>query len=156
MNMAVDECLASCLGFGLITVAVDDDLNGIATCFQTDIQISFVLAPKPFLAMRPIIGIQMFSAPIGRVTAEGLAANIHKGWPRWLTSGLVGLLVMARTINSVADTVAKAKAVKLQSKKWMDKVTTSCRHRFFAWSDVLVICAAVALRLAARFYRHPS
>ena len=50
-----------------------------------------------------MIGIQMLSARIGWVTGEGLAANIDKTFPRWLTTSLVGLLVVANTINIAAD-----------------------------------------------------
>jgi Mn2+/Fe2+ NRAMP family transporter len=60
-----------------------------------------------------MIGIQMLSARIGWVTSEGLARNIDKICPRWLTLGLVGLLVVANTINIAADVAAMAEAVKL-------------------------------------------
>ena len=60
-----------------------------------------------------MIGIQMLSARIGWVTGEGLAANINKMFPRWLTITLVGLLVVANTINIAADIGAMAEAVRL-------------------------------------------
>ena len=60
-----------------------------------------------------MVGIQMVSARIGRVTGEGLAANIGKMCPRWLTLALVALLVVANTINIAADLAAMGEAVKL-------------------------------------------
>lgn len=60
-----------------------------------------------------MIGIQMLSARIGWVTGEGLAANINKMFPRWLTIGLVGLPVVANTINIAADIGAMGKALRL-------------------------------------------
>jgi Mn2+/Fe2+ NRAMP family transporter len=47
------------------------------------------------------------------VTGEGLAANIAKVCPRWLTLSLVSLLVVANTINIAADIGAMAEAVRL-------------------------------------------
>jgi len=60
-----------------------------------------------------MIGIQMLSARIGWITGEGLAANIAKVCPRWLTFVLIGLLVVANTINIAADVSAMAEAVRL-------------------------------------------
>ena len=60
-----------------------------------------------------MIGIRMLSARIGWVTGEGLAANIDKMCPRWLTTALVGLLVIANTINIAADIGAMGEAVRL-------------------------------------------
>jgi Mn2+/Fe2+ NRAMP family transporter len=60
-----------------------------------------------------MIGIQMPSARIGWVTGEGLGANIAKICPRWLTLLLVGLLVVANTINIAADIGAMGEAVRL-------------------------------------------
>jgi NRAMP (natural resistance-associated macrophage protein)-like metal ion transporter len=60
-----------------------------------------------------MIGIQMLSARIGWVTGEGLAANINKLFPRWLTKTLVGLLVLANTINIAADIAAMGEAARL-------------------------------------------
>jgi Mn2+/Fe2+ NRAMP family transporter len=60
-----------------------------------------------------MIGIQMLSARIGFVTGEGLAANIAKMCPRWVTLGLVALLVVANTINIAADIAAMAEAMRL-------------------------------------------
>ncbi|MDQ6629772.1 MAG: divalent metal cation transporter [Pseudomonadota bacterium] len=113
MNTPKKTDFASRLGPGLITGAADDDPSGIATYSQAGAQFRFGLVWTLFLTMPLMIGIQMLSARIGFVTHEGLAANIGKMCPRWLTLGLVGLLVVANTINIAADIGAMAEAVTL-------------------------------------------
>lgn len=101
------------LGPGLITGAADDDPSGIATYSQAGAQFRFALIWTLLLTTPLMIGIQMLSARIGWVTGEGLASNINKMCPRWLTTTLVGLLVMANTINIAADIGAMGEAVRL-------------------------------------------
>lgn len=101
------------LGPGLITGAADDDPSGIATYSQAGSQFRFGLIWTLLLTTPLMIGIQMLSARIGWVTGEGLAANINKMFPRWLTLGLVGFLVIANTINIAADLGAMGEAVRL-------------------------------------------
>ncbi len=101
------------LGPGLITGAADDDPSGIATYSQAGAQFRFGLVWTLLLTTPLMIGIQMLSARIGWVTGEGLASNINKMFPRWLTTGLVGLLVVANTINIAADIGAMGEAARL-------------------------------------------
>ena len=101
------------LGPGLITGAADDDPSGIATYSQAGSQFRFSLVWTLLLTTPLMIGIQMLSARIGWVTGEGLAANINKKFPRWLTQSLVGLLVVANTINIAADIGAMGEALRL-------------------------------------------
>ncbi len=101
------------LGPGLITGAADDDPSGIATYSQAGSQFRFSLVWTLLLTTPLMIGIQMLSARIGWVTGEGLAANINKQFPRWLTKSLVGLLVLANTINIAADIGAMGEALRL-------------------------------------------
>ena len=101
------------LGPGLITGAADDDPSGIATYSQAGSQFRFGLVWTLLITTPLMIGIQMLSARIGWVTGEGLAANINKLFPRWLTKTLVGLLVVANTINIAADIGAMGEAVHL-------------------------------------------
>ncbi len=101
------------LGPGLVTGAADDDPSGIATYSQAGAQFRFSLIWTLLLTTPLMIGIQMLSARIGWVTGEGLAANMNKMCPRWLTSTLVGLLVVANTINIAADLGAMGEAVRL-------------------------------------------
>lgn len=101
------------LGPGLITGAADDDPSGIATYSQAGSQFRFALVWTLLITTPLMIGIQMLSARIGWVTGEGLAANINKMFPRWLTTTLVGLLVVANTINIAADIGAMGEALRL-------------------------------------------
>jgi NRAMP (natural resistance-associated macrophage protein)-like metal ion transporter len=101
------------LGPGLITGAADDDPSGIATYSQAGSQFGFGLVWTLLLTTPLMIGIQMLSARIGWVTGEGLAANVAKICPRWLTIVLVGAFVVANTINIAADIGAMAEAVRL-------------------------------------------
>ena len=105
--------LARRLGPGLITGAADDDPSGIATYSQIGSQFRFGLVWTLLLTTPLMIGIQMLSARIGWVTGEGLGANIAKMCPRWLTLALVGLLVVANTINIAADIGAMGEGVRL-------------------------------------------
>jgi NRAMP (natural resistance-associated macrophage protein)-like metal ion transporter len=113
MNTKNLNGFAQRLGPGLITGAADDDPSGIATYSQAGSQFRFGLVWTLLLTTPLMIGIQMLSARIGWVTGEGLAANIAKMCPRWLTLLLVGLLVVANTINIAADIGAMAEAVRL-------------------------------------------
>ena len=101
------------LGPGLITGAADDDPSGIATYSQAGSQFRFALVWTLLVTTPLMIGIQMLSARIGWVTGEGLTANINKMFPRWLTKTLVGLLVVANTINIAADSGAMGEAARL-------------------------------------------
>ncbi len=105
--------LAQRLGPGLITGAADDDPSGIATYSQAGSQFRYGLVWTLLLTTPLMIGIQMLSARIGWVTGEGLAANIAKVCPRWVTMALVALLVVANTINIAADVGAMAEAMRL-------------------------------------------
>jgi NRAMP (natural resistance-associated macrophage protein)-like metal ion transporter len=113
MNAPKMPDIARRLGPGLITGAADDDPSGIATYSQAGSQFGFGLAWTLLLTTPLMIGIQMLSARIGWVTGEGLARNIGKICPRWLTLTLVALLVGANTINIAADIGAMGEAMRL-------------------------------------------
>lgn len=112
------RALAQRLGPGLITGAADDDPSGIATYSQAGSQFRFGLVWTLLLTTPLMIGIQMLSARIGWVTGRGLAANIDRVCPRWVTLTLVGLLVVANTINIAADIGAMAEAARLLAGGW--------------------------------------
>lgn len=46
-----------------------------------------------------MVDIQVVSARIGRVTGRGLASNIRQHYLAWLLYSVVGLLLIANTIN---------------------------------------------------------
>jgi len=55
----------------------------------------------------------MVSARIGAVTGRGLAANLGKALPSALVIGIVGLLLIANTLNLAADIAAMGEATRL-------------------------------------------
>src|SRR4051812_3994104 len=91
------------LGPGLITGAADDDPSGIATYSQAGAQFGYGLLWSVAFTTPLMIGIQVVSARIGRVTGHGLAANIRDHFPRPLLYFVVFLLLVANTINIAAD-----------------------------------------------------
>ncbi len=103
----------SLLGPGLITGAADDDPSGIATYTQGGAQFGYGVAWTLLFTYPLMVGIQLASARIGRVTGRGLTENFAKVCPTWLVHALVFLLVVANVINLGADLNAMADAVKL-------------------------------------------
>jgi NRAMP (natural resistance-associated macrophage protein)-like metal ion transporter len=101
------------LGPGVITGAADDDPSGIATYSQAGAQFGFALGWTVVLTLPLMIGIQMISARIGRVTGHGLASNIRRHYPAPVLYAVVALLFMANTINVAADIAAMAESVHL-------------------------------------------
>jgi NRAMP (natural resistance-associated macrophage protein)-like metal ion transporter len=101
------------LGPGLITGAADDDPSGIATYSQAGAQFGFDMLWTSLFTFPLMVGIQIVSARIGRVTGEGLAANIRRLYPRWVLLIVVSLLVVANTINIAADIAAMGEALQL-------------------------------------------
>ncbi|HCE11137.1 MAG TPA: iron transporter, partial [Oxalobacteraceae bacterium] len=101
------------LGPGLITGAADDDPSGIATYSQAGAQFGFNMLWTVLFTYPLMVGIQVVSARIGRVSGHGLATNIRRHYPPWLLYGVVGLLLIANTINIAADVSAMGEALKL-------------------------------------------
>lgn len=101
------------LGPGLITGAADDDPSGIATYSQAGAQFGFGMLWTVIFTYPLMVGIQIVSARIGRVTGVGVAANIRKYYPRWLLYTLVSLLLAVNTINIAADIGAMGAALQL-------------------------------------------
>jgi len=101
------------LGPGLITGAADDDPSGIATYSQAGAQYGYGLLWSVFLTTPLMIGIQIVSARIGRVTGHGLAANVRERFPRPVLYFIVSLLLIANTINIAADLGAMGDALVL-------------------------------------------
>jgi NRAMP (natural resistance-associated macrophage protein)-like metal ion transporter len=101
------------LGPGLIAGAADDDPSGIATYSQAGAQFGFGMLWTLVITYPLMVGIQIVSARIGRVTGHGLATNIRRHYPGWLLYSIVGLLLIANTINIAADVAAMGDALKL-------------------------------------------
>ncbi|HSU06579.1 MAG TPA: divalent metal cation transporter, partial [Acetobacteraceae bacterium] len=105
--------LIQIIGPGLITGASDDDPSGIATYSQVGAQFGFGLAWTLVISYPLMAAIQEISARIGRVTGTGIAGNLRRYYPAWLSGSLVFLLVGANIINLGADLGAMGAALKL-------------------------------------------
>ncbi|SEF34607.1 NRAMP (natural resistance-associated macrophage protein) metal ion transporters [Variovorax sp. NFACC28] len=96
------------LGPGLITGAADDDPSGIATYSQAGSKFGYDMGWTLLLTYPLMVGIQLASARIGRVSGRGLTEAFLRLWPRWVVWLLVGSLVVANVINLGADLNAMA------------------------------------------------
>ena len=103
------------LGPGLITGAADDDPSGIATYTQGGAQFGYNIAWTVLFTYPLMVGIQLASARIGRVTGKGLTENFARFCPSWIVSSLVSLLVAANVINLGADLNAMGDAAAMIS-----------------------------------------
>jgi NRAMP (natural resistance-associated macrophage protein)-like metal ion transporter len=101
------------LGPGLITGAADDDPSGIATYSQSGAQFGFSMLWTVVFTYPLMSGIQMVSARLGCITGRGLAANIKAEYPKAVLYSIVGLLLLANTINIAADIAAMGEALRL-------------------------------------------
>src|SRR5580698_1176370 len=105
--------LLQIMGPGLITGASDDDPSGIATYSQVGAQFGYGLAWTLLFSYPLMAAIQEISARIGRVTGFGIAGNLRRHYPRWLTGGIVSVLLAANIINLGADLGAMGAALNL-------------------------------------------
>ena len=101
------------MGPGIVTGAADDDPSGIATYSQGGAQFGYLLGWTMFLTTPFMIAIQLISARIGAVTGRGLAANLARALPAPALYGIVGLLLVANTLNIAADIAAMGEALRL-------------------------------------------
>lgn len=113
VELSKKQSLWKKLGPGLITGAADDDPSGIATYSQAGAGFGYGILWTAFFTFPLMVGIQIVSARIGRVTGHGLAANIRKHYSPWLLYSIVVLLLIANTINIAADIGAMGAALKL-------------------------------------------
>jgi len=73
------------LGPGLITGASDDDPSGIGTYSQVGAQFGYGMLWTMLFSYPLMAAIQEISARLGRVTGRGIAGNMRRYYPRWLT-----------------------------------------------------------------------
>jgi Mn2+/Fe2+ NRAMP family transporter len=97
----------------LITGASDDDPSGIATYSQAGAQFGYGMTWVMLFSWPLMAAIQEISARIGRVTGQGIAANLRAHYPPSLLRGIVGLLLVANFINLGADLGAMGEALRL-------------------------------------------
>lgn len=107
------ESILKKLGPGLITGAADDDPSGIAAYSQGGAQFGFSLLWTLLFTYPLMVAIQLISAKIGLVSGHGLAGNMRRNYPAAMLYALIGLLLIANTINIGADIGAMADALAL-------------------------------------------
>ena len=149
------------LGPGLITGASDDDPSGIATYSQTGAQFGYAMCWVMLFCFPLMAAMQEISARVGRVTGQGIAGNIRAHYSRWVLYGIVGMLLLANTINLGADLGAMAAALNLLTggpiglyvvvfavgSTWLEMASSYERYlSFLKWTSfVLLAYVAVAL-----------
>ncbi|MCL5113850.1 MAG: divalent metal cation transporter [Patescibacteria group bacterium] len=101
------------LGPGLITGAADDDPSGIATYSQTGAQFGYSQLWTVILMYPLMTAIQEACARIGAVSGKGIAAVVRDNYNKKILYGVVGLVVVANTVNIGADIGAMASAMNL-------------------------------------------
>jgi NRAMP (natural resistance-associated macrophage protein)-like metal ion transporter len=103
----------SLLGPGLTTGAADDDPSGIATYSQTGAQFGYGQLWTALYMLPFMTAVQEACARIGLVTGKGIAAVVKEHYNRKVLYAVVGLVVVANTINIGADIGAMAAAAQL-------------------------------------------
>ncbi len=101
------------LGPGLITGAADDDPSGIATYSQAGAAFGYGQLWTLTLCLPLMIAVQEAAARIGRVTGQGLAEVTARRYSRTVLYAVVGLVVIANTINIAADIAAVGASLQL-------------------------------------------
>src|ERR1700709_851342 len=101
------------LGPGLTTGAADDDPSGIATYSQTGAQFGYGQLWTALYMLPFMTAVQEACARIGIVTGKGIAAVVKEHYSKPVLYAVVGLVVIANTINIGADIGAMASAAAL-------------------------------------------
>ncbi|MDB4924961.1 NRAMP family divalent metal transporter [Mucilaginibacter sp.] len=101
------------LGPGLTTGAADDDPSGIATYTQTGAQFGYGQLWTALYMLPFMTAVQEACARIGLVTGKGIAAVVKAHYSKPVLYCVVGLVVVANTINIGADIGAMAEAANL-------------------------------------------
>ena len=119
------------IGPGIITGVADDDPSGIATYSQAGAQFGLNMLWTMPLAYPLMSAIQSMCGRIGRVTGQGLAANIKTTFPPIVLKAVVLLLLIANTLNIAADVAAMGEVGEL--------VTGVDRHLMTAFFVVMTL-----------------
>jgi NRAMP (natural resistance-associated macrophage protein)-like metal ion transporter len=101
------------LGPGLVTGAADDDPSGIATYSQTGAQFGYGQLWTALWMLPLMTAVQETCARIGLVTGKGITTIVRQCYSRTVLYAVVGLVVIANTINIGADLGAMAAAAQL-------------------------------------------
>ena len=101
------------LGPGLITGAADDDPSGIATYSQVGALFGFAMLWTMVFSFPLMAAMQEICARLGRITGEGIAANLKKVYSNYVAYSIVLLLCVANLFNLGADISAMGSAAQL-------------------------------------------
>jgi NRAMP (natural resistance-associated macrophage protein)-like metal ion transporter len=101
------------LGPGLVTGAADDDPSGIATYSQTGAQFGYGQLWTALWMLPLMTAVQESCARIGLVTGKGITTLVKEHYSKSVLYSVVGLVVIANTINIGADLGAMAAAAQL-------------------------------------------
>lgn len=101
------------LGPGIVTGAADDDPSGLATYSQAGAQFGLALPWTMFFTYPLMTAVQEACMRIGAVTGKGLAAVIRQHYPSYILYPVVGLVVLANTLNIGSDIGAMAASMQL-------------------------------------------
>jgi NRAMP (natural resistance-associated macrophage protein)-like metal ion transporter len=101
------------LGPGLITGAADDDPSGIGTYSQAGASFGYGMLWLMLWSWPLAVAIQLACARIGSATGHGVGSNIIRHYPAKVAYLLVGLLLVANTVNIGADLGAMALSLQL-------------------------------------------
>jgi NRAMP (natural resistance-associated macrophage protein)-like metal ion transporter len=105
--------ILSVIGPGITTGAADDDPSGIATYSQTGAQFGYGQLWTALYMLPFMMAVQEACARIGMVTGKGIAAIVKENYNAKILYTVVGLVLIANTINIGADLGAMAAAAKL-------------------------------------------
>lgn len=101
------------LGPGLITGAADDDPSGISTYSVAGASAGYSMLWVTLFTTPMMAAVQGMCARIGMVTGSGLATNMAKLLPKWITAPLALAVVGANVINAGADLEGMATSARM-------------------------------------------
>jgi NRAMP (natural resistance-associated macrophage protein)-like metal ion transporter len=101
------------IGPGWVTGVADDDPSGIVTYSQAGAQFGLHMLWTMPITYPLMASIQLLCAQIGRVTGQGLAANLKNSFSPMVVFPLVFLLLMANVLNIAADIAAMGEVAQL-------------------------------------------
>jgi Mn2+/Fe2+ NRAMP family transporter len=93
----------SVAGPGIVTAAVDNDANGIATYSTAGAHYGYALLWTIPVAVVALMIVQEMAARMGAVTGMGLADLIREQFGVRLTAGVMALLLLANWANVIGD-----------------------------------------------------
>jgi len=126
-------------GPGIVTAAVDNDANGIATYATAGAHVGYALLWTLPLAAVALIVVQEMTARMGSVTGLGLADLIREQFGVRITAAIMAVLVVANWANTIGNFAGVAGSLEI--------------FRLPRLAGVPVVAAVVALLVLRGGYR---